>query len=134
MFVTGTAGRFNAVVKDLGIPITNTLNMFGGEVAGTAVRYVFAQARQTLDRDRGVRMVNVWRAPIIDRAAPYSGQVSSAALDVFETEPLSMDSSLRSHPRCVLETHNANNTADVVAHTSEIAIGKLMYFLGRDKA
>lgn len=249
VFEAGKAGQLKAAVKwgigvdnvdfaackDLGIPITNTPNMFGGEVADIAVGYVIALARQTFDIDRGVRtgawpkpsgislagktvalvgygdigkstarrllaadmtvvaydpfaaddaampqvqratwperiseadfivincaltpssyhmlnadvlsqcepgvrVVNVGRGPIVDQpaleAALQSGQVFSAALDVFEVEPLPMDSSLRSHPRCVFGSHNASNTADAVVRTSEIAIGKLMGFLQREK-
>ena len=219
-----------AACKDLGIPITNTPNMFGGEVADIAVGYVIALARQTFEIDRGVRagewpkprgislagktvalvgygdigkntarrllaadmtvvaydpyapddsampqvqratwpqrlneadfivincaltpsshhmlnaevlaqckpgvrVVNVGRGPIIDEtaleAALQSGQVFSAALDVFETEPLPMHSPLRSHPRCVLGSHNASNTEDAVIRTSKIAINKLNEF------
>ena len=245
VFEAGKAGRLKAAVKwgigvdnvdfaackDLGIPITNTPNMFGGEVADIAVGYVIALARQTFDMDRGVRagdwpkprgislagktvalvgygdigkntarrllaadmtvvaydpyaadypampqvqratwpqrineadfivincaltpsshhmlnadvlvqckpgvrVVNVGRGPIIDEPALedalQSGQVFSAALDVFETEPLPMQSTLRSHPRCVLGSHNASNTADSVIRTSTIAIDKLKGFL-----
>ncbi|HRQ56896.1 MAG TPA: phosphoglycerate dehydrogenase [Azoarcus taiwanensis] len=245
VFEAGRAGRLRAAVKwgigvdnvdfaackDLGIPITNTPNMFGGEVADIAVGYVIGLARQTFEIDRGVRtgewpkprgislagktvalvgygdigsnvarrllaadmnviaydpfapdqpsmpqvqraawperigeadfiviscaltpsshhmlnaevlaqckpgvrVVNVGRGPVIDEpaleAALRSGQVFSAALDVFEVEPLPMSSPIRSHPRCVLGSHNASNTADAVARTSEIAIGKLMGFL-----
>lgn len=222
-----------AACKDLGIPITNTPNMFGGEVSDIAVGYVIALARQTFDIDRGVRsgewpkpsgislagktaalvgygdigkntarrllaadmniiaydpyascdsampqvehaewpqriseadfivincaltpssyhmlntdvlssckrgvrVVNVGRGPIIDEnalnAALQSGQVFSAALDVFETEPLPLDSFLRSHPRCVLGSHNASNTIDAVERTSKIAIEKLLEFLNK---
>jgi D-3-phosphoglycerate dehydrogenase len=220
-----------AACKDLGIPITNTPNMFGGEVADIAVGYVIALARQTFDIDRGVRagewpkprgislagktvalvgygdigkntarrllaaemtivaydpyasddsnmpqvqraawperineadfivincaltassyhmlnaevlakckpgvrVVNVGRGPIIDEPALEHalqiGQVYSAALDVFEVEPLSMDSRLRGHPRCIFGAHNASNTADAVVRTSEIAITKIINFL-----
>ena len=83
---------------------------------------------------QGVRVVNVGRGPIIDEQALISAlqadKVYSAALDVFEDEPLPMDSPLRSHPRCVFGSHNASNTADAVVRTSEIAIDKLMEFLG----
>lgn len=245
VFEAGKAGRLKAAVKwgigvdnvdfaackDLGIPITNTPNMFGGEVADIAVGYVIALARQTFDIDRGVRagewpkprgislagktvalvgygdigkntarrllaadmtvvaydpyapddsampqvqranwperineadfivincaltpssyhmlnaevlaqckpgvrVVNVGRGPIIDEpaleAALERGQVFSAALDVFENEPLPILSTLRSHPRCVLGSHNASNTSDAVVRTSEIAIGKLLQLL-----
>lgn len=250
VFEAGKAGQLKAAVKwgigvdnvdfaackDLGIPIINTPNMFGGEVADIAVGYVIALARETFDIDRGVRagqwpkprgislagktvalvgygdigkntakrllaadmrivaydpfaqpdpnmpqvemaiwpqriqeadfivincaltpssrhmlnaavlaeckpgvrVVNVGRGPIINEsaleAALQNGQVYSAALDVFEVEPLPAASSLRQHPRCVFGSHNASNTADAVARTSEIAIAKLMAFLQLAKA
>lgn len=244
VFTAGKAGKLKAAVKwgigvdnvdfaackDLGIPITNTPNMFGGEVADIAVGYVIALARETFEIDRGVRagqwpkpcgisltgktvalvgfgdigkntakrllaadmkvisydpyakpvlelaavqmapwpqrleeadfivincaltgssyhmlntdvldkakqgvrVINVGRGPVIDEvalvAALQSGKVYSAALDVFEEEPLPMQSYLRTHPRCVFGSHNASNTADAVIRTSEIAIEKLMEF------
>lgn len=250
VFTAGKAGKLKAAVKwgigvdnvdfdacnDLGIPITNTPNMFGGEVADIAVGYVTALARETFqihegvrqggwpkprgislsgktvalvglgdigknvakrllaadmlvvaydptapdsptqpavqraiwpqrieDADfivitcsltkssyrmlnsevlarvkQGVRVVNVGRGPVIDEraleAALQSGKVYSAALDVFEEEPLPTTSYLRSHPRCVFGSHNASNTADAVVRTSEIAITKLMGFLGASRS
>lgn len=249
VFEVGKAGKLRAAVKwgigvdnvdfaackDLDIPIANTPNMFGGEVADIAVGYVIALARQTFEIDRGVRagewpkpcgislsgktvalvgygdigsniarrllaadmtiiaydpfapdqpsmpqvqraawpkrigeadfivincaltpgsrhmlnaevlaqckpgvrVVNVGRGPVIDEpaleAALQTGQVYSAALDVFEIEPLPLDSLIRSHPHCVLGSHNASNTADAVARTSGIAIGKLMDYLKAQK-
>jgi D-3-phosphoglycerate dehydrogenase / 2-oxoglutarate reductase len=245
VFVAGKAGRLKAAVKwgigvdnvdfaacqDLGIPISNTPNMFGAEVADIAMGYVIALARDTFQIDRdvrqghwpkprgislssktvaliglgdigrnaakrmlaadmkviaydpaaltppelsavertawpkriaeadfivitcaltassrcmlnadtlsqakpGVRVVNVGRGPIIDEAALgealQTGQVYSAALDVFEVEPLPLESPLRKHQRCVFGSHNASNTVDAVARTSEIAIVKLSDFL-----
>jgi D-3-phosphoglycerate dehydrogenase / 2-oxoglutarate reductase len=242
VFEVGKAGRLRAAVKwgigvdnvdfaackDLGIPITNTPNMFGAEVADIAVGYVIALARHTFEIDRGVRagewpkprgislagktvalvgygdigkntakrllaadmhvvaydpyaaddptvpqvqrakwperineadfivincaltpssyhvlnagvlaqcksgvrVVNVGRGPIIDETALEnalrSGQVFSVALDVFEVEPVPLNSSLRLHPRCVLGSHNASNTVDAVLRTSEMAITRLM--------
>jgi len=88
---------------------------------------VFKQAKD------GVRVVNVGRGPIIDETsledALKSGKVYSAALDVFEVEPLPMDSYLRTHPHCIFGSHNASNTADAVERTSHIAIDKLFNFL-----
>jgi D-3-phosphoglycerate dehydrogenase / 2-oxoglutarate reductase len=245
VFAAGKRGRLRAAVKwgigvdnvdfsackELGIPITNTPNMFGGEVADIAVGYVIALARETFEIDRGVRagewpkptgislagktaalvgygdigkntarrllaagmniiaydpiatdvpdlsavqralwptriqeadfivltcsltdssyhmlnkdvlseakfgvrVVNVGRGPVIEEVALIeslrSGKVRSAALDVFETEPLSQDSYLRSHPHCILGSHNASNTVDAVVRTSEIAIDRLLGFL-----
>ncbi len=246
VFTAGKAGRLRAAVKwgigtdnvdfaacrDLGIPVTNTPNMFGAEVADVAVGYVVALARETFEIDRGVRagswpkprgislagrtaaiigfgdigrnvaarlaaagmkivaydpaardaggvssvaiaawpehlqeadfiivtcaltdssrhmvnagtlararkgvrVVNVARGPVIDEpalvAALRSGHVYSAALDVFEQEPLPMDSPLRAHPRCVFGSHNSSNTSDAVDRTSRLAIRKLFDYLG----
>src|SRR3546814_6944962 len=48
--------------KDLGIPIINTPNMFGGEVADVAVGYVIGLARQLFVIDRGIR-AGEWPKP-----------------------------------------------------------------------
>ncbi len=89
---------------------------------------VFAKAKQ------GVRVVNVGRGPVVDEQsledALKTGKIYSAALDVFEEEPLPIASYLRSHPRCVFGSHNASNTADAVERTSHIAIQKLFGYLG----
>lgn len=246
VFIAGKAGLLKAAVKwgigvdnvdfaackDLDIPIINTPNMFGGEVADVAVGYVIGLARQTFFIDRGVRagqwpkpagislsgktvallgfgdigrnvakrllacgmsiqaydpyysehegledvkpmtwpqgvesadfivitcaltassrhmlneetlsmakdgvrVVNVARGPVVDESALIqalaSGKVHSAALDVFEEEPVSMASPLREHPLCILGSHNASNTRDAVIRTSEIAVAKLFGFLG----
>jgi D-3-phosphoglycerate dehydrogenase len=246
VFSAGKAGRLKAAVKwgigvdnvdfaackKLNIPITNTPNMFGGEVADIAVGYVIALARETFQINdgvragqwpkprgmslsgktialvgmgdvgrnvakrliaagmhiigydpvanvlsdlpsvqwavwpsrieeadfivvtcaltpssqhlvnadvlakskAGVRVINVGRGPVVDEQALVSaleaGKVYSAALDVFEIEPLPLESPLRAHPRCIFGSHNASNTADAVVRTSEIAIDKLMGFLG----
>lgn len=241
VFEAGKAGRLKAAVKwgigvdnvdfeackDLGIPITNTPNMFGAEVADIAVGYVIGLARQTFEIDRGVRagewpkprgislkdktvaligygdigkntakrllaadmkiiaydpaaaddpslpqvqraqwpdrleeadfivincaltkssyhmindetlakckpgvrIVNVGRGPVVDEdaivTALASGQVFSAALDVFEIEPLFAGSPLRLHNRCVFGSHNASNTVDAVVRASELAVKQL---------
>lgn len=81
----------------------------------------------------GVRVVNVGRGPLVKEAdleaALQSGQVYSAALDVFEIEPLPQSSYLLTHPRCVFGSHNASNTIDGVLRTSKEAIRKLSDFL-----
>lgn len=247
VFEAGKGGRLKAAVKwgigvdnvdfqackDMNIPITNTPNMFGGEVADIGVGYLIALARETFFIDReirsghwpknrgislsgkkvglvgygdigrsaalrlsafgmdviafdpgkdvisdpsvalsvwperieecdfimftcslnninrhmlnhavlnkckdGVRVINVARGPLIDELALCdalrSGKVHSAALDVFEIEPLPLDSYLREHPLCVLGSHNGSNTSDAVAKTNIVAIDHLMRFLGKE--
>lgn len=69
VFEAGKAGSLQAAVKwgigvdnvdfeacqRLGIPITNTPNMFGSEVADIALGYLIALARDTFLIDRGIR-------------------------------------------------------------------------------
>jgi len=249
VFEAGKNGNLKAAVKwgigvdnvdfdacaDLDIPVINTPDMFGGEVADIAMGYVIALARETFEIDRavrkdewikprgislsgktiaivgfgdigqstakrllaadmnviaydpfadsnpnllevqqavwpsrieeadfivvtcsltkssyymvnddifekakyGVRVVNVSRGPVINEAslvkALKSGKVYSAALDVFEIEPLPMDSYLRTHPHCIFGSHNASNTSDAVVRTSHIAIDKIFNFLSITK-
>jgi D-3-phosphoglycerate dehydrogenase len=82
----------------------------------------------------GVRIVNVARGPLIDEQALIdalkSGKVYSAALDVFEVEPLPGDSPLRGLDRCIFGSHNGSNTVDAVRRTSNRAIDLLAGFLG----
>jgi D-3-phosphoglycerate dehydrogenase / 2-oxoglutarate reductase len=65
---------------------------------------------------RGVRIINCARGGLIDEAALakalQDGQVATAALDVFEIEPLPNDSPLRSAPNLVLTPHLGASTAE----------------------
>ena len=82
----------------------------------------------------GVRIVNVARGPLIDEtalvAALQAGQVHAAALDVYEAEPLPMDSPLRGMERVIFGSHNGSNTIDAVIRASHTAIDRLAAFLG----
>lgn len=82
----------------------------------------------------GVRVINVARGPVIVESvlvdALRSGIVHSAALDVFEVEPLPADSPLRGFDRCIFGSHNGSNSADAVRRVSHIAIEKIARFLG----
>jgi len=244
VFSAAKAGRLKAAVKwgigvdnvdfaackDLGIPITNCPNMFGGEVADVAMSYLGALARETFVIDRGVRnghwpkprgislagrtlglvglgdigrhlarralaadmkvvaydpffngevapgveraawpgriaeadflaftcaltaanrhmlnadtlamakpgvrIVNVARGPLIDEAslvaALQAGHVHSAALDVFEVEPLPADSPLRNLPQTIFGSHNGSNSEDAVRRCSHLAIDTLLGYL-----
>lgn len=245
VFKAGREGRLKAAVKwgvgvdnidfkaaeELNIPITNTPNMFGNEVADVALSYVLALARETFEIDRkvrngqwikptgislagktvallgfgdigtnvakrlqacnmkinvydpyynfkediipdgilvwpekiefadfivltcsltkenyhiinnkilskvkkGIRIVNVARGPLIDEKALVKAleneTVHSVALDVFEIEPLPIDSGLRKFEKCIFGTHNSSNTIDAVIRTSELATNILFKYL-----
>jgi len=81
----------------------------------------------------GIRLVNVSRGPVIDERALATGLetgiVHSAALDVFEVEPLPAASPLRKFDNCIFGSHNGSNTRDAVARVSEKAIALLFDFL-----
>jgi D-3-phosphoglycerate dehydrogenase len=83
---------------------------------------------------QGVRVVNVSRGPVIEETALLkgleSGIVHSAALDVFEVEPLAPASPLRRYDRCIFGSHNGSNTVDAVRAVSLKAIDILSGFLG----
>lgn len=59
----------------------------------------------------GAILINTARGPVVDAAALIkaldSGKISQAALDVFEDEPLPVDSPLRRHPKIILTDHTA---------------------------
>ncbi|HEX5475769.1 MAG TPA: phosphoglycerate dehydrogenase [Vicinamibacterales bacterium] len=81
----------------------------------------------------GVRVVNVARGRLIDEAALVqglsTGRVHSAALDVFEVEPLPLDSPLRTFERCIFGSHNCSNTNEAVLRASTRALDLLCDFL-----
>jgi D-3-phosphoglycerate dehydrogenase len=90
--------------------------------------------RAVFDRTKaGLRVVNVARGPLIAEqalvAALQSGKVASAALDVFEEEPLPAQSLLRTYEQCIFGSHNGSNTAEGVERTSFKAIELLFGFL-----
>ncbi len=91
--------------------------------------------RDTLARvKRGAYIINVARGPLVDEIALAealeTGQITGAGLDVFETEPLPMDSGLRRYAdRCTFSTHNGSNTREAVMRinqmTTDIVFGVL---------
>lgn len=85
----------------------------------------------------GVRIINISRGHLVEEAALMSGLdngiVDSAALDVFEDEPLGKDHSILKYDRCILGSHNASNTIDAVERASTEAINSLHAFLIQDQ-
>lgn len=86
----------------------------------------------------GVRIINVARGPIIDETALVKGltdgTVHSAALDVFEVEPLPAHSLLRTFDNLIYGSHNGSNSVDAVRKVSHLAIQKIAGFFEDLKA
>ncbi len=70
----------------------------------------------------GVKVINVSRGPLINEKDLIQelsiGKVDAVALDVFEEEPLSINSPLRNFENCIFGSHNASNTTQAVLKTS----------------
>ena len=47
-------------------------------------------------------------------------------LDVFEIEPLPLDSGLRQFDSCIFGTHNSSNTSEAVSRVNEASIANLL--------
>lgn len=86
-----------------------------------------------MNTKHGVSIINVARGPLINEGDLIdflkSGHVKAAALDVFEIEPLPMDSFLRDYPLVILGSHNSSNTQEAVERTNILAIENLISFL-----
>jgi D-3-phosphoglycerate dehydrogenase len=83
----------------------------------------------------GVWIVNVARGALIDESALIvaleNGKVERAALDVFETEPLSSTHPLLKYDQVIVGSHNASNTREAVLRVNQLAIDILVRELRR---
>lgn len=81
-----------------------------------------------------VMIVNVARGGLIDEDALADalerGKVFAAALDVFETEPLSLDHRLLSFDNVVVSSHNANSTVQAIEVVHQNTLDNLFKHLG----
>jgi D-3-phosphoglycerate dehydrogenase len=80
-------------------------------------------------------LVNVARGPVVDENALIDAltnkRLAGAALDVFEVEPLPLDSPLRTLPNVVLGAHNGSNTRQGVERASSRAVDFLIEELAK---
>jgi D-3-phosphoglycerate dehydrogenase len=79
---------------------------------------------------RDAFLVNVARGPLVSEAdlasALADGTIAGAALDVFEVEPLPMDSPLRKFDSVIFGSHNGSNTEEGTLKVSRLAVKNLI--------
>ncbi|MEM3696862.1 MAG: hydroxyacid dehydrogenase [Candidatus Bathyarchaeia archaeon] len=82
---------------------------------------------------RGVYIVNTARGAVIDEKALYkalvSGKVAGAALDVFESEPLSLDNPLTRFDNVILTPHLAANCEETLKRLAVAVAEKVIQAL-----
>ena len=80
-------------------------------------------ARRLKQMKRGARVLNVARGGIINEkalaAAVKDGHISGAALDVFEREPLPIESPLRNSEKIILTPHLGASTVEAMDRVAE---------------
>jgi D-3-phosphoglycerate dehydrogenase len=80
-------------------------------------------------------LINTSRGPVVEEAALVraleGGSIAGAALDVFEVEPLPLDSPLRKFENCWLAPHNANSSPLAAERVHENTISNLINELRR---
>jgi len=129
------------VAADLGVELVSRDELFRRSDAlvlccplTTETHHMIA-ARTLALLPHGAYLVNVARGPLVDEPALIealrSGRVQAAALDVFEEEPLPMDSPLREFEQCVFGSHNASNATEAVLRASARAVENLLAGLER---
>lgn len=75
-------------------------------------------------------LINTARGPVVNEPALVdalrNGQIAGAALDVFETEPLPVNSPLRELNNCLLAPHNSNSGLAAKKRVHESTIQNLL--------
>jgi len=114
-----------ADVVSLHLPLTSQTRHILGAQALAALR-------------PGAIVLNVARGPLIDESALIealrSGHLGGAGLDVFEVEPLALDSPLLGMPHVVLTPHWAAATLSTMARRAEIAAENVALILSGSQA
>jgi len=98
------------------------------DLNSTSVHLINAQALSRMKPS--AVLINTARGPIIDEKALCESlqnrQIAGAALDVFEIEPLPLDSPLRSMPNVLLSPHNSNSSPRSWERVHENSIKNLL--------
>ncbi len=92
--------------------------------------YHLIDALQLNSMRRTAYLINTSRGSAVNEPALIDalrrGKIAGAALDVFETEPLPLDSPLREMKNCILAPHNANSGLAARKRVHESTINNLL--------
>jgi D-3-phosphoglycerate dehydrogenase len=96
----------------------------------TAQNYHLLDEKAFSQMKDGVWIVNVSRGALIKEnalvSALRSGKVETAALDVFESEPITKEHPLCQFEQVILGSHNSSNTKEAVLRVNQLAIDNLV--------
>lgn len=85
----------------------------------------------------GSYLLNMARGPLVDEqallAAIDSGKLAAAGIDVFEPEPVALDSRLRNHPMILATPHTASSTAEGLERMQRMAVERALVFFGGER-
>lgn len=122
----------NVILSNLQEAVTNADYIITTCVLNKHTKYL-VNKDLILQANKGVKIINVARGPIINEKDVIelleTGHIESIGFDVFEQEPLNMDSKLRNFDKNIFGSHNGSNTIEGVNKTSLIAIQKIYNFL-----
>ncbi len=131
-----------AVVDQYGVTMVDLLELFAQSDIVTLHCDLNPSSRHLLNAtafatmQRHPYVINTSRGPLIDEAslinALRTGQINGAALDVFEQEPLAVDSPLRTMDNVLLAAHNSNSSPNRWHHVHRNSIRMLAEGLGLD--
>ncbi|HXF63923.1 MAG TPA: hydroxyacid dehydrogenase [Caldilineaceae bacterium] len=101
-------------------------------VPSTPETYHLMDRQRIAQMKDGAFLLNLARGPLVDAEALVeavdSGKLAGAGLDVFDPEPLPVDSVLRNHPLIVATPHSAGVTVEGRERIERMAVERLVAF------
>ncbi|MFN8442328.1 MAG: NAD(P)-dependent oxidoreductase [Caldilineaceae bacterium] len=85
----------------------------------------------------GAYLLNMARGPLVDEAALLeaidSGKLSAAGIDVYDPEPVPLDSRLRNHPMILATPHIASTTVEGLERMQRMAVERAVAFFNGER-
>lgn len=85
----------------------------------------------------GAYLLNMARGPLVDEAALLeaidSGKLTAAGIDVYDPEPVPLDSRLRNHPMILATPHMASTTVEGLERMQRMAVERAVAFFSGER-